>query len=450
MLRDRGAEEVAKIRGSHRTTEPEKAVLGQRILITLLGNVFPPGVALITAPILASGLGVDGRGAVAAAVAPLVLLTTLGAFGIPETVTYGIARATGVARRITTIGLILSGSVGVAFAFVVVRFASWLSGDVTSIARLIVLASLALAPSLCLGVVRATASGLNLWALVAVERFVTSVVRLLAIGLLAILDDLTPVTATIALAFSPLVGGAVYIQLVSLSRRAVHLRRAPDSMFMLSGYAARVWMGSMAGILLVRLDQTIMLPLTDAYQLGLYVVAVSIAELPLIINSAVRDVSFATEASSQSTARLTAAARISSSVCAIACAFTAVVVPLTIPALFGSAYSAAVPATLVLLCAVVVVTQGSVIAAGLSGRGHPGLRSATLSVACGVNVVLVIVMVPEYGALGAAWATVAGNVVFTVGSLIWMKRLYHVPYVECFGLRRADWGLVKGFVARAH
>jgi len=60
--------------GPRPATQP---ALSNSILIVLLGNLFPAFVALITGPILAQSLAVDGRGAVAAATAPLTLITTI-------------------------------------------------------------------------------------------------------------------------------------------------------------------------------------------------------------------------------------------------------------------------------------------------------------------------------------------------------------------------------------
>ncbi len=84
------------------------------MLFTLVGNFFPPLAMLISAPILAQALGVDGRGEVAAATAPLILVITAATFGIPDAVTYVIARTprreSGRATRLGLLMIVWPGS----------------------------------------------------------------------------------------------------------------------------------------------------------------------------------------------------------------------------------------------------------------------------------------------------------------------------------------------------
>lgn len=195
-----------------------------------------------------------------------------------------------------------------------------------------------------------------------------------------------------------------------------------------------------------------MTPLSSAYQLGLYAVAVNISDVALILHSAVRDVTFAADASGQDDDRLCASARISGLASMGFGLVLAAMVPVGLPLLFGHAFKPAIPATFLLLAAVVLVTPGSIAGAGLSARGRPGLRSMSLVVASLVNLVALIVLVPHYGAIGAAWATFVGNVVTSQLNILSLHRVSGIPIGNFYGIRRSDLRIIAaklGSVRRA-
>src|SRR5688500_16687137 len=57
-----------------------------------LANLALPVAAFAAGPILAHSLGVEGRGQLTAAVAPLMLFTAIGTIGLPEGVNFFVAR----------------------------------------------------------------------------------------------------------------------------------------------------------------------------------------------------------------------------------------------------------------------------------------------------------------------------------------------------------------------
>jgi O-antigen/teichoic acid export membrane protein len=113
-----------------------------------------------------------------------------------------------------------------------------------------------------------------------------------------------------------------------------------------------------------------------------------------------------------------------------------------LPTLFGSDFAAAVPVTAVLLCAVVSGIPGSLAGSGLSGRGRPGLRSWSLIVACVVNVLAIILLIPALGALGAALGTLVGNLVAAGLNLLFARRVLGLRVTGFLGVRRQDLVLV--------
>lgn len=411
--------------------------------ITFLGNLFPPLAALVSGPVLAHALGVEGRGEVAAATAPLGLAVALVTFGVPEAVTFAVARHPGAVRVAARNGFALLIAAGLLAMGVVLVARTWLSGGDPGIATLMAVASLATVPNLLVGVLRGVASGVGQWTLVASERVLASGLRLVALLVLAATGNLTVVAATIVLAAMPVAGALSYLRLPR--RLPPPGQDVPEvtSTRRLVGFGLRVWAGAVSGILLARVDQTLMTPLSDPVQLGLYVVAVSVSELPLIINSAVRDVTFVTDARRDDPDRLTASARISFLACTVAGLGLGLTMPWWLPLLFGEEFRPAVLVAAVLLVAVVAGTPGSIGGAGLSARGRPGLRSVSLAVACVLNLGLLVLLVPRWGAMGAAWATCVGTVTASTLNLVFLQRLFGIPMRRFYGLRRSDLVLLR-------
>jgi O-antigen/teichoic acid export membrane protein len=421
--------------------------VARSMLITVLGNVFPPLAALITAPVLAHVLGVHARGEVAAATAPYLLVTTAVTFGIPDSMTFAIARRPWIAGRVLRNGTVILGVTGIASAVALAMLAPWLSKGNANTSLLITLCSIAIVPALCLGAIRGAAAGLHLWNLVAWERITSSCVRVAAVVGLALGNRLTTVTACAVVAFVPLVGLFAYRGLPRrMARTRVELEagHAPR----LVRYGLSVWFGGIAGILLSRLDQAVMVPLSTVYELGLYAVAVTVSEIPLIVNNAVRDVIFAADSADPADERLAKSARISSSACAVLGLLVAVTLPIGLPLLFGTDFAPALGASLVLLAAVVLGTPGSIAGSGLSGRGRPGLRSVCLVVACISNVALMILLVPQFGALGAAFATLIGNLIASTLAILMLWRYFSVPPLSLYGWRRRDVAAIVDIVER--
>ncbi len=422
--------------------------VASNMLATLIGNFFPPLAMLITAPILAHSLGVDGRGQVAAATAPLTLIITAATFGIPDAVQYVVARSPAALRRATRTALVLIVFAGLAATAAVILASSWLSDGNATIQSLIVVASIAIVPSLVVAVLRGAASGLHQWRKVSMERFISALARVLALVPLALTGQLTPTSATIVIAVGPLLGAVAYWNLRGPGERHSAQSKPETGARQILGFGMRVWVGAISGILLSRIDQVLMTPLSSSYELGLYAVAATIADIPLIINRAVRDVTFSADAAEATESRLGTSARISSTASALLGIFTAITMIWWLPWLFGSDFSPAIPITAVLLLAAVLGTPGSIAGAGLSARGRPGLRSTSLVVSCVINVILLFLVVPTYGAMGAAVATLVGSLIAANANILFLWRIFGMSPREFYGFRRDDFRTAVRFGKR--
>ena len=419
----------------------------RKVVLATLGNLGPPAAAFITAPVLAQSLGVFERGQVAAGTAPLLLAASAATLGLPEAVTFFVARSGHtrvnhlVAKSIVMIALM--GCIATAIFFLL---APLLSGGDAEVKHLIYLSLSMLLPSLVLLVFRAVSAGRGRWGLIAIERSIGSVFRLVVVVFLAASGQLTIVSATLAISVSMWVGIVAYLGLVR--RHNVNPYTVTRSTELL-GYGTRVWFGALAGVLLSRIDQLLVTPLSSVTELGVYVVAVAIAELVLVFNNAVRDVYFAEESRAPDMLRIARAARVSTLVTLVLALVVGAMSLWGIPVLFGSDFSSAIIPTWILLVAIVLGNPGSLAGAGLSAYGRPHLRSWSLLIALIANVVAVVVLVPPFGAVGAALATAIGNVIAAGLNLVWVRRVSaDVTALQFIAIRREDLTSVLHLVTR--
>jgi O-antigen/teichoic acid export membrane protein len=430
------------------TTKHADGAVSRGMTIVLAGNVVPPLVALLTGPILAQALGVSGRGAVAAATAPLGLAIALTTFGIPEAVTYAVAHNPRLVRVAARNGFGLIVLAGLLSTGALLAARPLLSGGDLSIERLLAISAISVLPTVLLGVMRGIASGMQRWSQVSLEKVLASVLRLLVLIPLWLTHNLTPFAATVVLATMPAMGALAYIALPR------HLPpREPDEQGVVSSrsimrYGSQLWIGTVATVLIARADQTLMTPLSNASELGIYVVAVNLSELPLVIHRSVRDVTFVTDARRSANANLTAAARITTLVSALAALALGTSMLWWLPLLFGKDFSASLPVAAILLLAVVISTPGSIAGTGLSARGKPGLRSMVLVAVCVLNVSLLVLLLPRWGAMGAAITTLVSLSTQTFLKQFFMRRHFGIRLRDFYGLRRSDIEILRRYVKR--
>lgn len=424
----------------------------KNIGITTLGNLASPLAGILAAPILAQSLGATGRGEVGAATAPLVLGVALFALGMPESMTYFVAQGRVRAVRHLAGPLAVLTAAGVIATGLVIAAAPVLAGSDPQLADLIRAITVMLVPALWIGLLRGAFAGLGAWNLIAAERILSSSLRLSGVVALWLTDTLTVEAASFAIGITTFIGGLVYlnpksVRKASASRSSGGSAEPPATTRAVSRFALQVWAGSLAGVLLSRLDQALITPLSSVEQLGYYAVAVSVAEVVLVFNSAVRDVMFAQQSEVPDMDQLGRASRLSTLVTVVTGILLGASGYFLLPIIFGRDFEPAVPVLLILLLGIAAGNPGSIAGAGLTARGYPHLRSVSLVLAVLVNVGVLVLLVPDHGAVGAAWATVVGNIVAGYTNIAWLRIKCGVSPTTFLSLRRDD--LARGSEAIA-
>ncbi len=393
--------------------------LARHTAINLLGGVFTPVASFAAGPILAHALSVEGRGELAAATMPLALTVTLATIGLPEAVTYFVAGDRRRTRKLAKRGallILLPASVATVLLMLV---SSWVSDGNPTVRRFIIFSAALVIPSLLLCIIRAVAAAHNRWTAITVERLIGAITKLVPLTVLYLIGQLNLRTAVIVILAGFLTGALAYIPL--LASRKPDPPPADVTNMELLRFGSGIWIGSISGILLMRIDQVLLSPLSGAFELGLYAVAVSVSELPLVVNTAIRETSF-THLSDRGVRprEIGDLSRVSTIIVTALCLPVAALSPVLIPMVFGKEFSGALPAVFTLLVAVSLGNPGSLAGVGLSSSGFPHLRSSALVAACCVNIVLVLLLTPSLGATGAALATLAGNLTSSNLGIMWM------------------------------
>ncbi|MGW9586188.1 oligosaccharide flippase family protein [Microbacterium sp. NPDC055455] len=412
------------------------------VAITAVGNIIAPAVGLLTAPMLALSLGVAGRGELAAATAPLLLASNAATLGLPSAITYFTSRRAPREARMIAVSLVLLGFAGLASTTLIALLSPVLAAGDQDLAKLITLASLAVTPALILAGLRALALGLQRWWLVTSEKLTSAIIRLAALGAMWIAGSLNLISATLIMSVTTFAGIVVYFALPFGKRTERPESDTAHSSFAVLSYGARVWLGSLSGILLIRIGQTLMVPLSGAYELGLFAVAATISEAALIFNAAVSTVVFSTESRKSDAKRLADTTRVSTIVTAVMAILIGLLSIWAVPFLFGEEFRAALPTLWVLLAAVALGNPGSIAGQGLNARHRPELRSASLAVALVANVAMMFALVPWLGSLGAATAQLGANVIAGGLNLFWLKRGFGLPVKDFLLPRRSDFELL--------
>jgi O-antigen/teichoic acid export membrane protein len=417
------------------------------LLLSTAASALVPIVGVVTAPILAQSLGVAGRGEVAAALAPGLLVSSAGTLGLPEALTFKLARRPEITRAALGWTALFASIAGIVFLIGTVFASPFLANGDRALARLIVLATVLTIPALLVNLLRGAAAGRQMWTELTTERILNGVLRLVAIAGLAWFGHLNILNAVLVASIAPILGGVMYWRLLVTPPPPLPVDddrdRSADqadsgTALALLKYGSSIWLGSVATMVVARLSQFLMVPLSDVEQLGILIVAITIAEVPFILMGTIRDVLFSVESAESNPERLAYVSRLTSLLIFVGALVMGATLPLWIGPLFGAGFTGAIVPTWITLLSHVVSVPGLMVGAGLASCGRPSFRSLAIIVALVGNLVGLLVLVPYLGAVGAALAGVLGNVLALVLSLILAKRLLGISASALMRPRLSD------------
>lgn len=386
-----------------------------------------PVAGLLVQPVLARGLGAAGRGELAAAIAPATLAASVATLGLADALTYLTARHPQITRRALAWSITLTTGLGLVCLVIVMAVLPFLSAGDPDLAMLVQLAMVCAIPLFLVGGLRGAAMGHQMFPTVAVERLISTVLRVGLFVLFWLLGALTPLTAVLLTYAPAYVAALVYVPLLTRRHDGTPPWSFGQTLRPLVSYGSRLWFGSVASMLLGRTSQLLMVPLSSVRDLGLYTVAITVSDLPFIVVTAIAAALHGVNSRSADPHQVARATRVTLLLGAVGCVVLAATLPLWLRALFGSAFEGALIPTMLLLVASVIAIPGFILSAGLASSGRPGLRSTGYVLALVVNLATFVLLVPHYGVYGACWAGIATNVVLSAFMVRACVRVMSLP-----------------------
>jgi O-antigen/teichoic acid export membrane protein len=207
-------------------------------------------------------------------------------------------------------------------------------------------------------------------------------------------------------------------------------------------FGVKAWGGDLLQFLNYRLDLFILNAFASTSDVGVYSVAVTVTTLGWILPNALTTVMFPRAANLEAATRAGTVSQAEADLTAIKAARHTVIVLVpsalvllvllfvAVPVLYGPRFADSTELGLLLLPGVVVIGFGRILTAVTTGRGHPlyalylGLLTAPLTVA------LYLVVIPPFGAAGAAVATTCSYTLTTIAAWIFYRRVTGIPFAQ--------------------
>ncbi len=406
------------------------------------GNLALPISALVTGPLLARALAPEGRGLMAALLAPISLANLMFTLGVPESMTYHAAKGYLNGYKALKVGLaggLICSVVACAVMFLVSPSLLRTEPQYLPALRLLLLT---LPLSLTFAAWRGIIQGRHGFGIIRNERLTGVVLRLLLLVAFVSGGVLTPVNATWISVLSGIAGSACLIPAL--------FRRGPNSSESISAggvakYAGATAVGTLGVLLVVRLDQTLMISLTSPAELGYYAVAASLAEVPLTIVTAIRDVVFTFAAEADDSRIVARLCRVTLLFMGSVCLTGGLLASVVVPILLGRSFAPSVRMVQILLLGTVASAVTAIIGAGLLSAGKAWIRSAIQLGGAALTAALLFRFVPRGGGVAASWVTASTYAALAVASLSAYVYFSGVGVRECLIPTRADFAdLLRG------
>lgn len=392
------------------------------LAITLGSSVLIQACGVVTGIVLARSLGAVDRGALGIVLLWPGVVAAFAIMGLPDAVSVQVAsRAMGrraAARTGTAIGLLLAG-LGVLVALPIQLGLSGSLGPDSRFGGVVYLAFIPL--NIATLVMVAALGGSRLFGAMNAVRISVVIVALVCLPLLAYLHVLTVLTAVLVYLAANMVALALSIATQVGRSDPLPARASFGLARRLLSFGVRSHVGSVANTLNQQLDQMVISVALPPRELGLYLVAVTLASGTNVISSSVSAMVLPNVAGLALGARVPALQRylqITLVLCLLIAAGLFVVVPFILSQLFGAEFIAASTPARILLVASLPLSVSRALSASTRACGYPGSASRAEILGMGVIVPAYALLIPKFGISGAAAASLIGY-----GASAWFQML---------------------------
>jgi O-antigen/teichoic acid export membrane protein len=245
---------------------------------------------------------------------------------------------------------------------------------------------------------------------------------------------------------------------VYIAHRGISIRFSFDWITMnkrLFKYGASSFLFNLAVVMVFRIDTFIVNKLVGLEELGKYAVAVTFAEMVLILPSTIGTALFAhfpTLPSAAQVELLKKTCRVVIAITGTICMLLAVISPMLVTFLVGDQYVGAIAPLRLLIPGVVAMATAYILANYFAGTGHPILGAVGFGFGLIAKIGLNYLLVPPLGIIGAALATSVAYIATVVSLYLLLRQKQRVAASSLFMPTSEDIQMiishVKEFIVR--
>jgi O-antigen/teichoic acid export membrane protein len=417
-------------------------MLGRNIRLVFSTNVLMLCCGVVTSLLGAWALGPAGRGDLIVVLMWPGIFVMLMEMGLPMAYRYWTAKqpeSTSAMFSNAVVLTLLVGFAGAGLAWMMIpHLIGHRSPEVVRLAQIYVLV---IPMTLLIDLTRGLLEGARRFHWVAALRLVFFGVQLVSYVFLWLDGRLTVTTAVYTMIGATVVGLTLALTGVWRELRP----RWEPSMAQLKTnlrYGVRDYPGVLTEFVSWRLDLMMLVGMASSTSVGLYSIAIRLAEITAVLASSVGDALMPEVAASKKADEATKV--VTRSLRMTLLCHLLILVPLCIaaPYILRFAYGTSfVPVTNVmrlLMLASVIWSAGAIVISGLNGLGHPGLSASARIAAALVMVVALLSWLPTRGIQGAALASLTGYSVMFLVALFWLLRRREITLWECLRPRWDD------------
>ncbi len=394
---------------------------GRRFLydvsITFGSRILGLAITILASVVAARFLGPSGKGALAVTGLVSSLAVQFGGLGLHASTTYFTARDPGALPRIATLSLWLAILVGMMLALLVLAVAWLFPHSLNEVPGRFLAIAVALIPFGLLSFY--------------FQNILLGMQRILALNLADLAGKGAGLVATIILlpllrlgVWELLLAGLAVSAGVSLATVWLVIREAPAAIAIdrelargMLRYGMKFYLACLFAYLVIRIDLLMVNYFSGMTEAGIYSVSVAFADLLCILPVSIGTVLFPRIARDQvgeggltlKTCRYTVL--LMASVCLVAALSARPIITL----LYGSAFAGSILPLLWLLPGIFLLSIEGILANDLAGRGYPAILVGYWLLGLLLNIGLNLMMIPRWGATGAAAvSTVTYTVMFVL------------------------------------
>lgn len=368
-----------------------------------------PVLGLASGPVLARCLGPDGRGQFAAIMAPITVAGAVASLGLPSALVY-FASKSGDSRRTYKTCLAMCALPALVVYIAMLVYAARVSSSQHIHYWILAACWLAILLSAFVQVRRALWQSIGSWRILDLERGLGAVSRFVAVVVTAIIfSDSGPAVAVAA------VGAFVLSSSILFLFSPPHEKSDPTAATSHVGAASIAKFGVLSALGTItmtagaRLDQVLMPVTTSSGQLGLYAVAVTVAEVPLVLSTLCMRNALQLASVGNTLVEIVRGLQVYIAGLFATALAIAVASPLLVPLVFGREFSASIVSIEILIASTVFTGLSLILATVITGRGKPALGSAIPSFGVAVTIVMFVAFWDDVTAVCAASISLASS-----------------------------------------